>query len=267
MMPQALAAPANAQNGYLMPAVKFGANSFVNGCRAYTFAFDTGITIGLNSLSCTKAIARAALSTWNAGLTKTLANVGKTSFGISNFEQAVEAIRVKKKETLNFQGVLITKEDKREFSQRLGEASAHAFNGTCRLITVGGGSVAYVVGSVSNLLGLTAGPETLHEAAKSIASGFNKIGSYLPSAAWSAAKAAGSVFYQIGTTFLENPTVCSKGLLMSGTIYMAASNITKAVDTPQTLKKFYHAACAITGVALTLVIYQAQLPSQPNTYA
>lgn len=257
------------KDGYFVSGVKFGAKSVLNACRAYSFGCETGAAVLSGTFSCAKAVGRAALSTWNHGLQKSLGNIASSAFGIDNFDRAIEAIQLRTEEKRDFHGVLVKKEDKRDFAARLGEASAHAFNGTCRLIAVGGGAIAYAFGTFSNVLDLKAEPDSLHQAAKSIASGFNTIGSYMPSIAWNIAKTTGSAAYQLGSVFWENPTICTKGLLMVPTIYMATSNFTKVIDKPGVLNKLYHTACAITGLALTVAIAQAQLSSArfPTAYA
>lgn len=260
------------KDGLFVSGVKFGAKSVLNTCRAYTIVCDTGITIGSAVFSCTKAVGRAALSTWNNGIRTTLRSIGSSTFGLSSFGRALDAIQHRTEEKRDFHGVLVKKEDKRDFAERLGEASAHLFNGTCRLIAVGGGTTAYTVGTVSNLFDLSAQPDSLHQAAKSIASGFNTIASYVPSAAWNVAKAHARVLAQAGTAIRENPETCAKGVLLSASIYMATSHLTKAVDKPGFFTKLYHTACAVTGLALTVAIAQAQFSSQratlyPTAYA
>ena len=217
--------------------------------------------------SCAKAVGRAALSTWNNGIKTTLRSIGSSLSDSPVLDEPSTPSSI----GLKRNGISTVSWLKRKTNETLQSGSAKRrlmlFNGTCRLIAVGGGTIAYTFGTVKQSYSISyAEPDSLHQAAKSIASGFNTIASYMPSAAWNVAKTPCTFPAQAGSAIRENPEICAKGVLLSATIYMATSHLTKAIDKPGFLTKLYHTACAITGLALTVAIAQAQFSSQLAFY-
>lgn len=207
-----------------------------------------------------------ALSTFTGAATDPIQAVKDWTYfslGGNNFADAKEAIQKKPTVTeTDKDGKQTTITDVRSLPQRFGEAGSHVFMGISKASTSAGYYPALALGTISNLVGMEVPVsehptsfDMFHTASKAVASVTSYAAGTLTSVAWSAVKMTTSTAYNISSTVVLNPGTTAQmanvgitTLGMAGSLYVATSNFTKAVDSDSYADKAKYSAMAVAGL-------------------